>query len=168
MTSRNHISSKFTSTLGEIAGVSSINIVFVEALSLVWVISLIIHSQKGRPVGLTHAMISALAHFGFSCPIHAGGGLRRRRWRRKMDLSSARSKTVVLVSGCLVDHCTSAGAHSCVRKCQEGCLLRTTSHQVLLRQFLSSVLDGRVSVERNLLPPTQVIHSAPLVAGLLV
>ena len=79
-----------------------------------------------------------------------------------MDLSSARSKTVVLVSGCLVDHCTSAGAHSCVRKCQEGCLLRTTSHQVLLRQFLSSVLDGRVSVERNLLPPTQVIPLAPL------
>ena len=75
MTSRNYISPKFTSTLGEIAGVSSNNIVFVVALSTVWVNSLTIPSQKGRPVGLTHVMISALAHLGFSSPIHAGGGL---------------------------------------------------------------------------------------------
>ena len=92
MTSINYISPKFTSTLGEIARVSSINNVFVVALSLLWVISLIIHSQKDRPVGLTHVMISALAHF--ICPIHAGGGLAK---------SQVEASPVALEDGFIVD-----------------------------------------------------------------
>ena len=101
MTSRHYISSKFTSTFGEIAEVSSIK--NVVALSLLWVISLIIHCQKGRPEGLTQVMISALAHVGFLAQFRLEEAwrsrtLRRRRWRWRMDLSSAWSKSVILVS----------------------------------------------------------------------